>query len=56
MENNIEDLVGNSFLKKKGLTDKDKETLFLTEDCGIEEVKNSQFLGLLFSAHWCPPC
>ena len=55
-ETYIEDLVGDSFLKKKGLTDKDKESLFITEECGIDEIKSSRFLGLLFSANWCPPC
>ena len=52
----IEDLVGTFFLKKKGLTDKDRESLFITEDCGIEEIKAPKFLGILFSANWCPPC
>ena len=56
METTIDDLIGKSFLKKKGLTDKDKETQFYTEECGVEEVKNAQFLGLLFSANSCPPC
>jgi len=56
METNIEDLIGRTFYKKKGLTDKDKETLYLVEECGVEEVKSAQFLGLLFTANWCPPC
>ncbi len=28
----------------------------LTEECTIDDIKESQFLGLLFSAHWGPPC
>jgi nucleoredoxin len=56
MELNIEDLVGHTFYKKKGHNEKDRETLFNVEDCGIDEIKSSSFLGLLFSAHWCPPC
>ena len=56
METDIADLIGTTFLKKKGLTDKDKETQLYVEECGLEEVKNSQFLGLLFTANWCPPC
>jgi thiol-disulfide isomerase/thioredoxin len=53
----IEELVGNSFLKKKGLTEKDKETTFNTEECGVEEFKNThKYLALLFCAGWCPPC
>ena len=53
---NIEELVGRTFLKKKGHNDKDRETLFLTEECGIDEIKSAGFLGLLFSSSWCPPC
>ena len=56
MEINIEDLVGSVFYKKKGHNDKDKESLFNIDDCGIDEIKNASFLGLLFSANWCPPC
>jgi hypothetical protein len=41
METNIEDLIGRSFYKKKGLTEKDKETLFLVEECTLEEVKSA---------------
>lgn len=41
METNIENLIGKRFYKKKGLTEKDKETLYLVEDCGIEEVKTA---------------
>lgn len=37
----IEDLVGTYFLKKKGLNEKDKENVFSTEECGLEEVKNA---------------
>ena len=53
----IENLVGNSFLKKKGLTEKDRETLYSVEDCYVEEFKHShKYLALLFCAGWCPPC
>ena len=56
MENNIEALIGSAFIKKKGHNDKDKETLFQIEDCTLEEIKDSSFIGLLFSAGYCPPC
>ena len=38
METSLENLIGNRFYKKKGLTDKDKETLCQFEDCFIEEI------------------
>ena len=56
METVIEDLVGTSFLRKKGHNDRDRESFFNTEECGIDEIKQAGFLGLLFSANWCPPC
>ena len=53
----IEQLVGSSFLRKKGHSEKDRETLFHVEECGVEDFKHThRYLGLLFSASWCPPC
>lgn len=43
-------------LKKKGLTDKDRETLFLVEQCSVEDVKSGKYVCFLISAEWCPPC
>ena len=45
-----------SILKKKGLSDKDRETLFLVEQCPIEELYSGKYVCLLFSAQWCAPC
>ena len=45
-----------SLLKKKGLTDKDKETLFLTERAEVDDLKQVKYVCLLFSAQWCAPC
>ena len=54
---NIEALVGKTFLKKKGHSEKDRETQYIVEECGVEEFKHThKFLGLMFSASWCPPC
>ena len=53
----IETLLGTTFLKKKGHSEKDRETQFLVEDCGVEEFKQThRYVALLFSAGWCPPC
>ena len=49
-------MIGNTFLKKRGHNDKDRETLFANEECDTDEIKNASFLGILFSANWCPPC
>lgn len=43
-------------MKKKGTTDKDKETLYLTEETTIDDFIDSKFIAFYFSAYWCPPC
>ena len=54
----LEAVLGSRLLKKKaGLSDRDREALYLVEECNIEEVKNShKYIALFFSASWCPPC
>ena len=53
----LEDLIGKKFLKKKStLSDKDKETRFITEDCDLTEFATCKFVLLFFSAGWCYPC
>ena len=54
----LEDLLGNEFLKKKStLSDKDKETRFITENCDLNELgQDCRFVLLFFSAGWCYPC
>ena len=54
----IETLLGENFLKKKSLNDKEKDNVFVTEECHMDEIKQApcKFVGLLFSANWCPPC
>ena len=56
METTIEDLIGTTFLRKKGHNDRDRESFHNIEECGIDDIKSAGFLGLLFSANWCPPC
>ena len=44
-------------MKKKGHSEKDRETMFHVEDCTVEEFKSThKYLALLFCAGWCPPC
>lgn len=53
----IENLVGTVFYKKKGHSEKDRETQYHVEECGVDEFKHThKFLALLFCAGWCPPC
>ena len=56
MDTDIEELIGSNFIRKKGYQDKEREGVFTAEECGVEEIKNASFVGLLFSANWCPPC
>ena len=44
-------------MKKKGHSEKDRETMFHVEECTVEEFKSThKYLALLFCAGWCPPC
>ena len=53
----IDQVLGKKFLKKKSsLGEKERESMFLTEDCGCEEWSGASFVLLFFSAGWCPPC
>ena len=38
METSLDSLIGTKFYRKRGLTDKDKETLFQVEDCYIDDI------------------
>ena len=42
--------------KKSILGDKERETLYIVEECNCEEFKGCQYVLLFFSAGWCPPC
>ena len=54
---NIEDVIGKTFLRKKHyLGEKDKETLYLVQECNCEEFSGVKFLLLFFSYGECPPC
>ena len=53
----IESLIGNRFIRKKShLGDKEKETVYLVEECNLEQVAECKFVLLFFSAGWCTPC
>jgi thiol-disulfide isomerase/thioredoxin len=52
----LSEMVGNKFIAKRGLTERDREMTTLTDEVGAEYFEGTKFIGLLFSAHWCPPC
>ena len=53
----IESLLGTKFLKKRSnLSEKDRETRFITEECDKSEFANCKFVLLFFSAGYCYPC
>ena len=57
-ETHLEDLLGRKLIKKRSnLTDKDRETKFITEECDLTEIgSDAKFVLLFFSAGWCYPC
>ena len=55
----LEAVFGTRLLKKKaGLNDRDRDSLYLVEDCTpADEFKNThKYVAIFFSASWCPPC
>ena len=52
----ISDLLGNRFIMKRGLTEREKEETTLIEDTTAAEFEGTKFVGLFFAAGWCPPC
>ena len=52
----ISDLLGNRFIKKRGETEREREETSLTEETSCDHFEGTKYVGLLFSAEWCPPC
>lgn len=53
----LENLIGSTVLRKKGHTEKDRETSIYNEEVSIDEFRHTyKYTALLFSASWCPPC
>lgn len=50
------DLIGERFIQKCGQTEREKEETSLTESANIESLTGLKYVGLFFSADWCPPC
>ena len=52
----IEDTIGSTFIQKCGQTEREREETTLTEAAGLEQLQGIKYVGLFFSADWCPPC
>ncbi len=53
----IEQVIGKKYLRKKTiLGEKERESLYVVEECNTDEYAGCKFVLLLFSAGWCPPC
>ena len=52
----LSDLIGERFIQKCGQTEREKEETSLTESASIDHLAVTKYVGLFFSADWCPPC
>lgn len=52
----IESVIGDSFIQKCGQTEREKEETSLTETVSSDSFSGLKYVGLFFSADWCPPC
>jgi nucleoredoxin len=49
-------VIGDRFVKKCGQTEREREETSMTETATIEDFEGTKYVGLFFSADWCPPC
>jgi thiol-disulfide isomerase/thioredoxin len=52
----LQDLIGTPHLGKRGITDEEKEKTSATDEVLLDHFKEFKYVGLFFSANWCPPC
>tara|TARA_B110000503_G_C6929776_1_gene322296 strand:- start:464 stop:649 length:186 start_codon:yes stop_codon:yes gene_type:complete len=53
----IQTTLGAKFIKKKStLNEKERETEYKIEQCGVDEFNGLKYVLLFFSSGWCPPC
>ena len=52
----LHEIIGNKFLAKKGLTERERETNAQTEEVTAEYFEGTKYVGLLFSADCAAPC
>ena len=56
LNTSIETIIGNQFVQKCGQTEREREETSLTEAATMENLAGLKYVGLFFSAEWCPPC
>ena len=56
LSGSISDLIGTTFVQKCGQTEREREETSLTETANVEALQGTKYVGLFFSADWCPPC
>lgn len=56
LNTNIRDVVGDRFIQKCGSTEREREETSMTEAATCESFQGLKYVGLFFSADWCPPC
>ena len=52
----LEQVIGDRFVAKCGQTEREKEETSMTESANVESLSGLKYVGLFFSADWCPPC
>ena len=52
----IEQVIGDRFIQKCGNTEREREETSLTESASVDQLQGLKYVGLFFSAEWCPPC
>ena len=52
----IESIIGDRFIQKCGQTEREREETSLTESASLDHLQGLKYVGLFFSAEWCPPC
>ena len=56
LDTRIEQIIGERFIQKCGQTEREREETSLTESVSSECFQGLKYVGLFFSADWCPPC
>ena len=52
----LHEMIGNKFLAKKGLSEREREQSTQMEEVTAEFYEGTKYIGLLFSAEWAAPC
>ena len=56
LNTSVDSVIGSQFVQKIGQTEREREETSLTEPATMEHLAGLKYVGLFFSADWCPPC